>query len=169
MKVWNTTPTALVVRLQEISSGSNYKNSSKNRAKLSLVLGHFTRCDNEWFVHDFYIQAQGGCQMCLPAVKLDHSGELFWDTPSWLSAWVSVFWAWCMDLNKGVLTLFAYCENWCRQFSLNSSRVRALGWPLLGIFSGFFWFFLWGSVGQIIYREFIVFRGSNISCSLACG
>ena len=24
-----------------------------------------------------------------------------------------------------------------------------------------------GSVGQIIYREYIVFRGSNISCSLA--
>ena len=28
-------------------------------------------------------------------------------------------------------------------------------------------FFLGGSVGQTIYREYIVFRGSNISCSLA--
>ena len=29
-------------------------------------------------------------------------------------------------------------------FSLNSARVRALGWPLLGIFSGFFSFLRWG-------------------------
>ena len=36
-----------VVRLQEIPSGSVYKNSSKNRAKLSLVFGHFCQCDNE--------------------------------------------------------------------------------------------------------------------------
>ena len=25
--------------------------------------------------------------------------------------WVSVFWAWYMDLSKGVLTIFAYCEK----------------------------------------------------------
>ena len=31
----------VVVRLQEIPSGSIYKNSSKNRAKLSLVFEHF--------------------------------------------------------------------------------------------------------------------------------
>ena len=37
----------------------------------------------------------------------------------------------------------------------------------LEFFPGFFWFFWGGSVGQIIYREYIVFRGSNISCSLA--
>ena len=49
--------------------------------------------------------------MCLSAVKLDHSGELFWDTHRWLNAWVSVFWAWRIDLNKGVPTLFAYCEK----------------------------------------------------------
>ena len=30
----------------------------------------------------FTSTSQGGCQMCLTAVKLDHSGELFWDTPS---------------------------------------------------------------------------------------
>ena len=52
-------------------------------------------------------------------------------------------------------------KNWSGNFSLNSPRVRALGWPLLGIFWG-------GSLGQIINREYIVFRGSNISCSLAC-
>ena len=32
---------AILVGLQEIPSGSIYRNSSKNRAKLSLVLGHF--------------------------------------------------------------------------------------------------------------------------------
>ena len=91
-----------------------------------------------------------------------HSGEPFWD---WLSAWVSVFLAWRIDLNKGVPKLFAYCEKkYSGFFSLNSTRVCALA-----IFSGFFWFKknYGGSVGQIIYREYIVFRGSNSSCSLA--
>ena len=115
------------------------------------------------------MQAEGGCQMCLSAVKLDHSGKLFWDTPSWLSAWVSVFepgaWIWI----NGFRRYLHMVKNWSGYFSFNSTRVRALGWPLLGnfFFSGFFWFFWRGSVGQIIYREYIVFRGSNISCSLA--
>ena len=74
-------------------------------------------------------------------------------------------WIW----TKGFRRYLHIVKNWSGNFSLNSSRVRALGWPLLGIFSGFFWFFLGGSVGQIIYREYIVFRGSNISCSLASG
>ena len=127
-----------LVRLQEIPSGSIYKNSSKNRAKLSLVLGHFQQRDNEWFVHDFCIQAQGGCQMCLSAVKLDHSGELFWDIPSWLSAWVSVFWAWRMDLNKGVPTLFADCgkliRNFFFKFNQGTCPWMAFAWNCFGIF-----------------------------------
>ena len=81
------------------------------RLFLDFFFFFFFQRDNKWFVHDYYIQAQVGCQMCLSAVKLDHSGELFWDTPSWLSAWVSVFWAWRMDVNKGVPTFFAYCEK----------------------------------------------------------
>ena len=116
------------------------------------------------------IQAQGGCQMCLSVVKLDHSGKLFWDTPSWLSAWVSAFWAWRMDLNKGVPTLFAYCEKLIRKiffkFKQGTCPWMAFAWIFFGIFSDFF---LGRSVGQIIYREYIVFRGSNISCSLAWG
>ena len=131
-----------LVRLQEIPSGWLYKNSSKNRAKLSLVFGHFFQRDNQWFVHNFYIQAQGGCQMCLSAVKLDHSGELFWDTPSWLSAWVSVFWAWRMDLNKGVPTLFAYCEKliWKIFFKFKQGTCpwMAFAWNFFGIFLIFF-------------------------------
>ena len=71
-------------------------------------------------------------------------------------------WIW----TKGFRRYLHIVKNWSRIFSLNSSRARALGWPLLGNFSGFFWFFWGGSVGQIIYREYIVFRGSNISCSL---
>ena len=126
------------VRLQEIPSGSVYKNSSKNKAKLSLVFGHFCQCDNEWFVHDFYIQAQGECQMCLSAVKLDHSGKLSWDTPSWLSAWVPVFWAWRMDLNKGVPRLFAYCEKpiWKCFFKFNQGTCpwMAFAWNFFRIF-----------------------------------
>ena len=65
-----------------------------------------------------------------------------------------------MDLKKEVTTLFAYCEK--------------LIWgyvPLDGLclefFPDFSNFFCGGSSGQIIYKEYIVFRGSNISCSLA--
>ena len=118
--------------------------------------------------HDFYIQAQGGCQMCLSAVKLDHSGELFWDTPSWLSEWVSVFWAWRMDLNKGVPTLFAYCENWSGKIFFKFNQGTCPWVAFVWNFFRIFLIFLRGSVGQIIYREYVVFRGSNISCSLAC-
>ena len=70
-------------------------------------------------------------------------------------------WIW----TKGFRRHLHIVKNWSGNFSLNSPRLRAFGWPLLGNFSGFFW---GGSVGQIIYREYIVFRGSNITCSLAC-
>ena len=53
-------------------------------------------------------------------------------------------------------------------FSLNSFRVLVLGWSLLGFLSGFFLIFVKeGSVAHLIYREYIVFRGSIISCSMA--
>ena len=107
-----------------------------------LFLDIFFQRDNEWFVHDFYIQAQGGSQMCLSAAKLVHSGELFWDTPSWLSAWVSVFSAWRMDLNKGVPTLFAYCEKliWKIFFKFKQGTCpwMAFAWNFFRIFLIFF-------------------------------
>ena len=72
-----------------------------------------------------------------------------------------------MDLNKGVPTLFAYCEKliWKIFFKFKQGTCpwMAFAWNFFGIFM----IFLGGSVGQIIYREYIVFRGSNISCSLA--
>ena len=71
-----------------------------------------------------------------------------------------------MDLKKRVPTLFASCEKLIWKFF--PTRVGALGWPLPGFFFGIFLKKkLEGSVGQIMYREYIVFRGSNISCSLA--
>ena len=40
---------------------------------------------------------------------------------------------------RGSDVRFAYCEKTDLEFfSLNSTKVRALGWPLLGFFSGFF-------------------------------
>ena len=57
------------------------------------------------------------------------------------------------------------------EFSLNSVRLRALGWPLhlgcgLGVWVGWeifpFFFGGGGSLGHIIYREYIQSRGSNI-------
>ena len=66
-------------------------------------------------------------------------------------------WIW----KKGFRHYLHIVKNWSGHFSLNSSRVYALGWPLLKIFSGFFWFFWGGSVGQIIFGEYTVFRGSK--------
>ena len=43
-----------------------------------------------------------------------------------------------------------------------------LGWPAwIAFFFLFFFIYIVGSVGQIVYREYIVFRDSDISCSLA--
>ena len=101
--------------------------------------------------------------MCLLAVKLDHGGQLFWDTPSRLSAWVSVFWAWRMDLNKGVPTLFAYWEKliWKIFFKFKQGTCpwMAFAWNFFGIFLIFLFFFWRGGrvCGQIIYREYIYF------------
>ena len=52
-------------------------------------------------------------------------------------------WSW----KKGFRHYLRIVKNWSGNFSLNSTRVRVLELPLLGIFPGFFWFFeggLWG-------------------------
>ena len=75
-------------------------------------------------------------------------------------------WIW----TKGFRRYLHIVKNWSGKFSLNSTRVRALGWPLLGFFPGFFVvdFFEWGLWGKSFKGNIIiVFRGSNISCSLA--
>ena len=82
-------------------------------------------------------------------------GYLYFEPGAWI--WI-----------KGFRRYSHIVKNLPGNVSLDSTRVRALGWPLLGIFSGFFWFFWGGSVGQTINREYIVFRAWNIiSCSLA--
>ena len=65
----------------------------------------------------------------------------------------------------------AICILWKTDLE-NFLWIRAGYVPLDGLCLEFFrdfWFFFFGggSVGQIIHREYIVFRGSNISCSLA--
>ena len=62
-------------------------------------------------------------------------------------------WIW----TKGFRRYLNIVKNWSGKFSLNSARVRAFGWPLLGYFSGFFSIFfeggLWGRsfIGNIQY------------------
>ena len=158
-----------VVWLLEIPSGWLCKNSSKNRAKLSLVFGHFFQRDNQWFVHNFYIQDQGGCQMCLSAVKLDHNGELFWDTPSWIE---------CMGIcvlslahgselrDSDVICILWEEEKNSGNFSLNSASGACLSMAF-SLKKNRDFFFLKGLLGKSIIGDIIVFRGSNISCSLA--
>ena len=73
-----------------------------------------------------------------------------------------------MDLNKGVPTLFAYCERLIWKIFFKFKQGTCPSMAFAWIFFGIFMIFVGGSVGQIIYREYTVFRGSNISCSLAC-
>ena len=73
-----------------------------------------------------------------------------------------------MDLNKGVPTLFAYCEKliWKIFFTFKQGTYpwMAFAW---NFFRDFYDFFR-GVCGANHIWEYIVFRGSNISCSLAC-
>ena len=41
-----------------------YKNSSKNRVKVSVCFGNFIQSENACFLRVFYFQAQDACQMC---------------------------------------------------------------------------------------------------------
>ena len=72
-----------------------------------------------------------------------------------------------MDLNKGVPTLFAYCEKliWKFFFKFNEGMCPRLVFAWI-FFRIFLIFFFRGVCGA--NHLYIVFRGSNISCSLAC-
>ena len=72
-------------------------------------------------------------------------------------------WIWTM----GVSTLFAYCEKLIWKFFFKFNQGTCPWMTFAWNFFRIFWFFWGGSVVQIIYRGYIVFRGSNISCSLA--
>ena len=73
-----------------------------------------------------------------------------------------------MDLNKGLPTLFVYCEKLIWKFFLKFKQ-GTCPWMAFALifFPNFSDFSEGGPTGQIIYREYIIFRGSNISCSLA--
>ena len=72
----------------------------------------------------------------------------------------------CFELGAWIETegfrryLYTVKKNSFGNFSLNSARVRTLGWPLLAIFRDFSKKKKFkGSVGQMIFREYIVFGG----------
>ena len=69
---------------------------------------------------------------------------------------------WTQHINRGSDVYSHIGKKLYENVSLNSARVWALEWPLLGLlFNLFYIFFLGGSVREIIHREYIVFRGSN--------
>ena len=156
------------VTQQEIPSATSYKNSFENREKLSFVFGLSWQCGNEWFKHDFYIQVQDGCQMCKSAVNWIRVSNKSGIPPAdWVYGSLCFepgAWIW----TKGFRRLSAFCEkiiwNVFFKFSHGTCPWMAFAWN----FSGFFLdIFLGRSVGHIIYREQVVFRSSNISCSQA--
>ena len=69
-------------------------------------------------------------------------------------------WIWTMGFRRYLHIV----KNLSGNFSLNSTRVRALGWPLLGFFRDFSAFLRGVCGGKLSY---ILFRGSNTSCNLA--
>ena len=140
------------VRLQEIPSGWLYRIRLKIEQNCRLFWDILSSAVMNDLFMTFTIQAQGGCQMCLLAAKLDDSGELLWITPSWLSAWVSVFWARRMDLKKGVPTLFAYCEKLIWKFFFKFKQGTC---PWMAFAWNFFRIFLIFSRGVCGAKSFI--------------
>ena len=135
------------VRLQEIPSRWIYKNSSKNRAKLSPLLDIFSSA----IMNDLFMTFTSRLKVDAKCVYKQWNWITvanYFGTPP--ADWVHGYlyfepgaWIWI----KGFRRHFHIVKNWSGKFSLNSSRVRALGWPLLGIFSGFLWFFFRGVCG----------------------
>ena len=70
---------------------------------------------------------------------------------------------------RGYLVYVLILKNLSRRFCLNSATAYYIGRSYRGILGGFFKHFLEGSVGLIIYRDYIVNRRFFIYCSLACG
>ena len=82
-------------------------------------------------------------------------GYLYFEPGAWI--WTKGFRRYLLIVKKLIWKIFF-------KFKQGTCPSMAFAWNFFGIFM----IFLGGSVGQIIYREYIVFRGSNISCSLAC-
>ena len=141
-----------------IPSGSSYENSSKKRAKVSLVLDIFSRA----IMNDLTTTFTPGLKMDAKCANQQRNWirvATYFGTPP--ADWVHGYlyfehgaWIW----TKGIRRCLHSVKNLSGKFSLNSARVRALGWPLLELFSGFFWFFffffkrgLWGKsfIGNI--------------------
>ena len=74
-------------------------------------------------------------------------------------------WMWTKGFRRYLHIVKKIIWKFFFKFKQGTCPWMAFAWKFFGIFRNF----LRGSVGQIIYREYIVFRGSNISCSLATG
>ena len=89
-------------------------------------------------------------------MKLDQIVELFWDTPSWLSARVSVFLSLARGSELSGSDVYLHIVKNDLDFFLQIQPGYVLWDGLTWNFSGFFFLFLGWYVGKIIYREYIV-------------
>ena len=126
-------------RIQEIPSRSIYKNSSTKQTKLSLVFGDIfsIAIKNDLpitFTSRFKVDAKCVYQQWNWITVANYFGT----TPSdWVHGYLYFEPGPCI-WTKGFRPYLHIAKNWSGNLTLNSIRVRALSWPLLGIFSGIF-------------------------------
>ena len=156
-----------MVRLLETPCGSSYKNSSKYREKLLLV---WTFLAVRWWMIWPWLLHPGSRWM--PNILISSEIRSDWWTILGHPQMIECMGICVLSLAHGSELIGSnvyqqIVKKWYGNFSLNSARVGALGWPLLGIFFWVFLIFWWGSMGLVIDREYVVYQGSSISCSLA--
>ena len=125
-------------------------------------------CKSTFFFTRFSLSNSRCISDVTTSTKLKQTGEIFWDSRCFLSAWILAFWARRMKVKWGVtlfyLLIVKYLSHW---YCLNSATVYQIQRPYRGFSGGLFETFLEGYVNLIIYRNYIANRRSFIYCSLA--
>ena len=125
------------VRLQEIPSGSRYKNLLNDSENCCLFLDIFSSMILNDLALTFPSRLKMDAKCANQQLNWIRVGNYF-EIPqaNWVHAYLSFepgTWIW----TNRFWCLSAYCEKIYGNFSLNSARIHALGWLLL-FFSGFF-------------------------------
>ena len=144
-----------------------YKKSSKNIKKVLLVSGRVSAVWKSTFFARFSLSGSRCMSDAITSTKLEQTGEVFWDSPCRLSAWVSAFWARRMKVKWGLPCLSADCKILTDFVYIYPKCIR-----LESLVVDFWWYlrrriFLEGFVDHIIYWDNIANWRSFIYRGLA--